>query len=51
MSFKLRQSLFWDSDVRTIDLQKHKTAVIERIIMRGHLDEFRAMMDFYGKTW
>ncbi|MFM8486036.1 MAG: DUF6922 domain-containing protein, partial [Bacteroidota bacterium] len=49
MSLQLRQSLFWDSDVRTIDLQKHKAAIIERIITRGHLDEFRTMMEFYGK--
>ncbi len=49
MTLQLRPSLFWDTDVQKIDLQKHKASVIERIMVRGHMDEFRAMMQFYGK--
>lgn len=49
MSLLLRQSLFWDTDIQKIDLQKHKASVIERITTRGHLEEFRDMMQFYGK--
>ena len=48
MSLQLRPSLFWDTDIQNIDLQKHKVAVIERIITRGHFDEYRALMRFYG---
>ena len=48
MSFALRPSLFWDTDIQKIDLQKHKASVIERITLRGHLEEFIAMMQFYG---
>jgi hypothetical protein len=48
MSLALRPSLFWDTDIQKIDLQKHKASVIERITLRGHLEEFRAMMQFYG---
>jgi hypothetical protein len=48
MSLPLRPSLFWDTDVLTIDLQKHKASVIERIMLRGQMEEFRAMMQFYG---
>jgi hypothetical protein len=49
MLLTLRPSLFWDTDIQKIDLQKHKVSVIERITLRGHLDEFRAMVQFYGK--
>ncbi|MBN8678554.1 MAG: hypothetical protein J0M29_10035 [Chitinophagales bacterium] len=49
MTLQLRPALFWDTDIKTIDLQKHKAAVIERIVTRGHLDEFRALLHFYGK--
>ena len=50
MTIELRPSLFWDVDVQTIDLVKHKASVIERILTRGHLDEFQAMMRFYGRN-
>ena len=46
---QLRPSLFWDTDVQTIDLEQHKAFIIERILMRGRLEEARAMMAFYGK--
>ncbi len=49
MTLQLRPSLFWDTDIKNIDVQKHKAAVIERIMTRGHLDEFRAVMQFYGR--
>lgn len=49
MKLSLRPSLFWDVDVKTIDLQKHRISVIERITLRGRWDEFKAMLDFYGK--
>lgn len=45
---ELRPSLFWDTDVKTIDLQKHKKQVIERTIMRGLREEFDALIAFYG---
>ncbi len=45
----LRPSLFWDVDVKTIDLQKHRISVIERITLRGRWEEFKTMLNFYGK--
>jgi hypothetical protein len=48
MILQLRPSLFWDTDIQKIDLQKHKASVIERIMVRGQMDEFKAMMQFYG---
>ena len=48
MHLQLRPALFWDTDVSKIDLQKHKASVIERIMMRGRLEEFQAAMRYYG---
>lgn len=49
MQLQLRPSLFWDVNVSDIDLQKHQASVIERITLRGRLDEFQAMLRYYGK--
>ncbi|AEE54323.1 DUF6922 domain-containing protein [Haliscomenobacter hydrossis] len=49
MDLTLRPNLFWDVDVQTIDLQKHKTSVIERIVTRGRWTEFLEILQFYGK--
>lgn len=46
---QLRQSLFWDSDIKTIDLQKHKKSIISRVLMRGTHEEFVELLKFYGK--
>jgi len=37
---QLRPSLFWDTDVKTVDLKKHKKSVIERTLMRDTKEEF-----------
>ncbi|MBK8428376.1 MAG: hypothetical protein IPL27_21530 [Lewinellaceae bacterium] len=49
MQLELRPSLFWDVNVEEVDLKKHRASVIERISTRGRLDEFRAMVNFYGR--
>jgi hypothetical protein len=49
MHLSLRPALFWDVDIQTIDMEKNKASVIERIITRGRWDEFKAMLQFYGK--
>lgn len=40
MHMQLRPSLFWDTDIKTVDLEKHKKSVIERTLMRGTKEEF-----------
>lgn len=35
--------------MQTIDLQKHRKQVIERIMMRGRMEEFLEMMRYYGR--
>jgi hypothetical protein len=46
---RLRASLFWDTDINSIDLKKHKKAIIERVLLRGTQEEFIALIQFYGK--
>lgn len=48
MQLELRPTLFWDANVKEIDLIKHSASVIERITTRGRIEEFRAMIKFYG---
>ena len=50
MQLELRPALFWDVNVEAVDLEKHRASVIERIATRGRLDEFRAMLKFYGRA-
>ncbi len=45
----LRPSLFWDTDLSTVDLKKNKKAIIERVLLRGTQEEFIALLQFYGK--
>lgn len=46
---ELRASLFWDTDVKTMDVQKHKRQIIERTLMRGRIEEVRTLFAFYGR--
>ena len=44
---KMRQSLFWDVDPKTIDLKKHAYYIVERILDFGTDDEVRWMARTY----
>jgi plasmid maintenance system antidote protein VapI len=46
---KLRPVLFWDTDVKQIDWDKNKRAVIERVFQRGNREEQDEITRFYGK--
>ncbi len=46
---KLRQSLFWDTDPKKIDLKKNARYIIERVLEFGHDDEIRWMWKTYKK--
>ena len=49
-SIHLRQSLFWDTDVKKLDTQKNATYVIERIMDFGNENEVRWMRKYYPKS-
>lgn len=47
---KIRQVIFWDTNITKIDWQKQKTAVIKRIFERGNQIEIKEIIKFYGKS-
>jgi len=44
----LRKNLFWDTDIHTIDWDKHARAVIGRVFERGNTSEKEEIIRFYG---
>lgn len=46
----LRKSLFWDTDINSIDWDKHSRAAILRVFERGNEDERNEIVRFYGST-
>jgi hypothetical protein len=47
--FPFPQHLFWDSDINSISLKKHKRFVIERVIVRGTREDFQKLLTIYTK--
>ena len=46
---KMRPVIFWDTDMASIDWQKNKQAIINRIFERGNELEITEIVRFYGK--
>jgi plasmid maintenance system antidote protein VapI len=44
-----RAVVFWDTDMRHIDWDKHKLSVINRVFERGNEQEIQEIIRFYGK--
>ncbi len=44
---QLSPYLFWDIDRRSVDSQRHIRWLVERIISRGDLNDFLALLEFY----
>lgn len=40
--------LFWDIDSKSLDYEKHSKFIIERIVQKGKLSDFKALKDLYG---
>lgn len=45
----IRPVVFWDTDIKRIDWDKNKSAVIQRIFERGNEQEIKEIIRFYGK--
>jgi addiction module HigA family antidote len=45
---KLRDILFWDTDINKIDWHRQKRAVIHRVFERGNEDERAEVIHYYG---
>ncbi len=48
-NFPFAQNLFWDAPLPTIDIEKHKNFIIERVICRGLLADFYLLLKLYTK--
>jgi antitoxin HigA-1 len=46
---KLREGIFWDTDISTIKWEKHKKSVIQRVFERGNETEKAEITRFYGE--
>lgn len=45
---KLSTYLFWDTDIKNIDWEKHSGYVIERVISLGTLNDWKQIIQYYG---
>jgi len=41
--------LFWDTNIDNIDLEKHSRFIIERVVMRGNISDWKWMHRIYSK--
>jgi hypothetical protein len=41
-------SLFWDGDLSTLDVDRHREQVLERVLQDGDLESVRWVLETYG---
>ena len=41
-------SLFWDCDLRTLDVERHREQILERVLQDGDLEAVRWALATYG---
>lgn len=46
---KIRESLLWKYDLSRFDWQTMKNIVVQRVVERGRVDDFYAMLNMYGE--
>jgi len=47
---KFRSSIFWDTMIERIDLEKNKKYVIQRVLERGSHEEIEELIKIYGSV-
>jgi hypothetical protein len=45
----LTQTLFWDVNIEDIDVEIHSSFIVERVLTRGTLEDFKFINSFYKK--
>lgn len=45
----IRKHLLWEYSWKKVDFTKLSTVVIERVIERGNLNDWQAIIEYYGK--
>jgi hypothetical protein len=48
-NINLPKHLFWDVDYHSIDTEKHYPYIVERVLSVGSWENFKALIDIYGK--
>ncbi len=48
--YELSDTLFWDTNPNSVNPKTHALAIIERVLTRGKLEEFRHLVAFYGRN-
>jgi hypothetical protein len=46
----LRNTLFWDVDPAFLDAEKSMLLIIERVLSRGNIEEFKQLITFYTQN-
>ncbi|MCX6327280.1 MAG: hypothetical protein NT144_11625 [Bacteroidia bacterium] len=46
-NLQLRNTLFWDVDPVKLDARTSKTLIVERVLTRGNMEEFKQLIRFY----
>jgi hypothetical protein len=46
---RLRKSLFWDVPANSLDLDRNKRLILERVFTRGNIEEFRLVNLNYSR--
>ena len=47
--FPLTRSLFWDTDVAALDWEQNAPFIVERVLQRGTVEDFRTIIAQYGR--
>ncbi len=47
--FPFSENLFWDTNIKNIDLEKNVRYVVERVVTRGFLEDFYVLLQIYSK--
>lgn len=45
---EVRPSLLWEFDLEKFDWQKMRNEVVQRVLERGRMDDFYAILNLYG---
>jgi len=45
---KLSRHLFWDVDISTLSIEKHRRYIITRVVERGNCDDIKYVWKIYG---
>lgn len=47
--FPLTRTLFWDTDATVLDWEVNAPFIVERVLQRGTVEDFRTIVAYYGR--